>query len=409
MGNVVLKLRPVPNSFLNRTDREIGTVKKAKVELNTGVKFLDAGDAEGALIVLSVLLEELTEDYDGDMDYNGDLACVIQDIGMPLAEAILSVDLDASVREELQGTMQKILDNLDEMIEAEDELELILAALEHGWGELPEEEYWMVLDKLMQARLNVMARRGDDEAFLRAAEKSDTKRYALKLIELGREDEAVKASEKLKNTGDAFAVAQKLREVGQLTDAIVLAERGLELKGYYTYQLALWLAPLEESQGRNEMALLAYRTAFDESPSIEIYRYIKRLSGEDWQNIRPALIQKVTNNNAVLVDIHLDEEDWDAAIKVVEQDRWSFQLLEKVADVVISHRPDWVIHVSLKQSDELISQTKSKLYPIAAHWLERAKKAYHQKGQDAEWQTYIDNLRTTYARRPALQREIQGL
>jgi len=88
---------------------------------------------------------------------------------------------------------------------------------------------------------------------------------------------------------------------------------------------------------------------------------------------------------------------------------WSFNLLEKVTEAVISHRPDWVIRVSLKQSDGLIAKTQSKLYPIAARWLERAKKAYHLKGQDAEWQAYIDNLRATYARRPALQREIQGL
>jgi uncharacterized Zn finger protein len=314
--------------------------------------------------------------------------------------------------------MQNIRNNLDEMIEAEDELELILAALEHGWEELPdedtewetyEEEYWMVLDQLKQARLNVLARQGDDEAFLKSAEKSDIKRYTLKLIELGRVDEAVKSSEKLNNTSDAFVVAQKLRETGRLSDAIALAERGLELKGYYTHQLALWLAPLEESQGRTEMALLAYRTAYDESPSIEIYRQIKRLSGGNWLNLRPALVQKVANNNAVLVDIHLDEKDWDSAILVVEQDKWSFNLLEKVADAVIPHRPDWVIRVSLKQSDQLIAQTQSKLYPIAARWLERAKKAYHQKGQSAEWQSYIDNLRTTYARRPALQREILGL
>jgi uncharacterized Zn finger protein len=65
--------------------------------------------------------------------------------------------------------------------------------------------------------------------------------------------------------------------------------------------------------------------------------------------------------------------------------------------------------VSLKQSDALIEKTQSKLYPIAARWLERAKEAYLQKGQDAEWQAYIDNLRATYARRPALQREIQRL
>jgi uncharacterized Zn finger protein len=110
-----------------------------------------------------------------------------------------------------------------------------------------------------------------------------------------------------------------------------------------------------------------------------------------------------------MVDIHLEEGDWDSAIKVAERDSWSFNPLEKVADAVILYRPDWVVRVSLKQSDELILKTQSKLYPIAARWLERAKKAYHIKGQDEEWQAYIDNLRATYARRPALQREIREL
>ena len=399
---------------------EPGYIGDLQEVLETGIKFLEAGDAEGALIILRVLLEELTEEYDGDMDYNGDLACVIQDIGMPLAEAILSVELDDSAHDELQGAMQNILDNLDEMIEAEDELELILATLERGWDELPneetewekyEEEYWMVLDKLKQARLNVLVRRGDDEAFLRLAEKSDVKRHTIKLIELGRLDEAVKASEKLENTSDAFTVAQKLREVGRLNEAIALAEKGLEMGGPYLNQLALWLALLEESQDRKDKALSAYRIAYDESPKIEIYRHIKRLSGTNWENIQLALIRKAGEgySKEVLVGIHLEESDWDAATKVAEQDMWSFRLLEKVAEAVIPYRPDWVIRVSLNQSDQLISQTQSKLYPIAARWLERAKKAYHQKGQDAEWQAYIDNLRATYVRRPALQREIKEL
>jgi uncharacterized Zn finger protein len=399
---------------------EHGYIGELQEVLETGIKFLDAGDAEGALIILRVLLEELTEDYDSDMDYDGDLACIIQDIGMPLAEAILSVELDSSAHDELQEIMQNIHDNLDEMIEAEDKLELILAALEHGWDKLPDEEtelekydeeYWMVLDQLKQARLNVMARQGDDEAFLSLAKKSDAKRYALKLIELGRVDEAVKACEKLTNTSDTFTVAQKLREVGRLDNAIALAEKGMEMGGYYLYQLAIWLAPLEESQGRNDMALLAYRTAYNETPSIEIYRHIKRLAGANWQNLQPTLIRKADAGYSkdVLIDIHLEEGDWDAAIKVAEQDSWSFNLLEKVADTVIPYRPDWVIRVSLKQSDELIFKTQSKLYPIAARWLERAKKAYHQKSQDGEWQAYIDNLRLTYARRPALQREFKDL
>ncbi len=397
---------------------EPGYIADLQEILETGVKFLDAGDAEGALIILRVLLEELTEDYDSDMDYNGDLACIIQDIGVPLAEAILSLELEPDTREELQGAMQNILDDLDEMIEADGELELILAALEHGWDELPDEEtewdeyeedYWMTLDKLKQARLNVLARQGDDDAFLQMAEKMDPKRYALKLLDLGRVDEAIKASEKLENTSDIFEVAQRLREFGRLREVIALAERGLELKGYDTFQLALWLAPLEESQGRIDMALLAYRTVYEGSPSIEVYRHLKRLAGGNWPSLRLALIQKAGNNRDVLVDIHLEEGDWDAAIEAVKHDMWSFQLLEKVAEAVIPHRPGWVIRVALKQSDGLIARAQSKLYPVAARWLERAKRAYRQKGRDAEWRAYIDNLRMTYARRPALQREIKDL
>ena len=138
--NRILKQSRYSDDYYNDWSKPeyIGNLEEV---LGTALQFLDAGDAEGALIItLRVLLDELTEDYDSDMDYNGDLACVIQDIGMPLAEAILSVELDAKAHDELQETIQNILDNLDEMIEAEDELELILVALENGWDELPDEE-----------------------------------------------------------------------------------------------------------------------------------------------------------------------------------------------------------------------------------------------------------------------------
>jgi len=49
--------------------------------LETATKFLEAGDAAGALIILRVLLEETLEDYDGEMDHNGGVAGFIQDLG----------------------------------------------------------------------------------------------------------------------------------------------------------------------------------------------------------------------------------------------------------------------------------------------------------------------------------------
>ena len=110
-----------------------------------------------------------------------------------------------------------------------------------------------------------------------------------------------------------------------------------------------------------------------------------------------------------LVDIHLEEHEWDAAIAIAEKQTWAYNLVEKVADAVIPHRPDWVIRIALKQADALIIKTQSNLYPAAAKWLGRARKAYLHKGQAAEWQAYIADLRATYARRPALQRAIADL
>ena len=191
----------------------------------------------------------------------------------------------------------------------------------------------------------------------------------------------------------------------------VMAERGLEPGGHFIYELANWLAPLEETQGRNDMALVAYRTAYDAQPAINLYRHIKRLSGSDCENLRPALIQKINEaqNPGILADIHLEEHQWDAAISLAEKYTWSSNLLEKVSTAVIPYRPDWVINTALKQATGLIAPTQSKLYPDAAIWLARAKKAYEQKDQIAEWQVYIEHLRITYARRPALMKAIKDL
>ena len=390
-----------------------------KAVQQTAAQFLAAGDAEGALIILRILLEETLDDYDGEMDYDGDVASFVQSLGMPLAEAILSAELDDKARQALQASIEEIFDELDDAIE-ESDLEIILAALEYGWKELPdketqwedlEEEEWMLLDDLQQARLNVLERQGRSDEFLQLVEKADPHRYTLKLLELGQVDAAITASQRIVSDDDILSVAKKLREVGRLNDAITLAVRGLEMKGSFAHELGNWLAPLEESQGKKEMALLAYHAAYDAQPSIELYRHIKRLSGFNWENLRSALLQKINTAHMpeTLIDIHLDEGEWDTAIALAERESWYRDLLEKVANAVIPHRPDWVIRVALKQSDTLIAKTQSNLYPAAAQWLGRAKKAYQHKGQVAEWNVYIANLRTTYARRPALQKAITNL
>jgi len=57
----------------------------------------------------------------------------------------------------------------------------------------------------------------------------------------------------------------------------------------------------------------------------------------------------------------------------------------------------------------LTEKAQSKLYPHAARWLAKVKKAYIQSGRAAEWQVYFTQLKSTYARRPALQKELAKL
>jgi hypothetical protein len=81
-----------------KDDNEYGSVPAYLDDLEevrqTARQFLGSGDAEGALIILQVLLEETVGDYESELDYNRDAASFIQSLGLPLAEAILSVESD---------------------------------------------------------------------------------------------------------------------------------------------------------------------------------------------------------------------------------------------------------------------------------------------------------------------------
>jgi uncharacterized Zn finger protein len=114
--------------------------------------------------------------------------------------------------------------------------------------------------------------------------------------------------------------------------------------------------------------------------------------------------------SSVLADIYLSEKEWDLAIGVADQaGYWSYTLIEKVADVVLPFRPQWVIQVSEKQAEGLISKTQSKYYAAAARWLVKMKQAYLNSGRATDWQIYLDELKSVYSRRPALQAELRKL
>lgn len=427
-----------------------GLANQLREVQESAVKFLDAGDAETALEILLLLLDEASRAIEYIDDSDGELGGYVGDLGTPLAEAILSMELSQVARDRLVRRLEKLIDYAGNY-GMEGNLDIAVQAAKYGWDEVPkemapprglgpkdyeddesddwdEDEDWDEEDEfelrewdlpstsrfndLSDAKLNVLDRQGRTEEYLALCKKEERHlRYALKLCDLKQEAEAVKYAKKhLSTAEESLQVAQRLRELRLVTQAIEIGEHGLKLNGSKT-SLGEWLGPVEEAQGRTKQALAAWLAAFGEHPSLETYKTIKRLAESDWGRLRPEVIAKLRKSydKQVLAEVLLLEEEWDEAIKVAEgRDVW-YPVVETVADGVMQHRPEWVAQISLKHAERLMAEAKSKNYPIAASWLRRAKQAYKLLGKTDEWKKYLGETKEKYKRRPALQNQLARL
>jgi uncharacterized Zn finger protein len=409
----------------------------------TALKFLDAGDAETALRILMTLLEESHDGFEYIDDSNGELGDYLNGLSKTLAEVILSLDLDEDQREDILSDIDEIDRELSNY--GVDGLKVAMAAAEYGWGKLPREasgrgveadddeewdedneddeeygfarggEWWRpkpLAQVLTEAKLNVLERQGRTDEYLALCLEADEHlRYALKLAALKRVPEAVKyALKQFGNADEALKLAQALRDAGHLDEALKVGERGLELGGSKA-ALGSWLGPLEEAQGRAAQSLKAWQAAFHSAPSLETWKQIKRLAKSRWPKVKPELMASLEKgyNQHALAEVLLEEQEWDAAIKVADKQTYDYRLVATVADALIAHRPEWVTRACIKQSDVLIAKTQSKYYVHAAEWLRRVKAAYAQMERTGEWQKYLSQLKEQYRRRPALMAHLERL
>lgn len=391
-----------------------GMVAQLNHVRDTAYDFLEADDAQGALVILTTLLTEVSGSFEQFDDSDGELCGFFCELALPLVEAILSAELNKTERRSLFNELEPVVEELSAY--GIDELDVILAALNLGWSEEvsdEQEDYDYDETILIEAKLNILERHNRVEEYLKLClEAGEYRRYILKQIESGEFEKAKEIAWKtITQASDALRVAKALRDAGHLLDALHLAEKGLDLDGN-KHELGAWLGPIEETQGQIDKAIQAYQTAFTSLPSLELYGILKKLSGTNWGLLKPAIMQILQDSHRadVLADVFLSEEEWDQAIGIVDQaGEWNYSLIEKVADAVIPFRPDWVIQASRKQAEGLISKTQSKYYATAARWLAKMKQAYLSSGRKAEWVSYLDGLKSTYSRRPALQAELRKL
>jgi uncharacterized Zn finger protein len=133
------------------------------------------------------------------------------------------------------------------------------------------------------------------------------------------------------------------------------------------------------------------------------YHGVQELAGEQWEQIRPALLDHIRQSERGMyderIDIFLHEGLIDDAIKAVKH---SYTELDKVLAAAVEQRPDWVIQAGTKRAEWIINKGQSKYYDVAVMRLALVRRAYQHAGRAEDWQRYEAQLRDTHGRKRKL-------
>ncbi len=390
---------------------------------------VQADDGRQALTLLEAITEAYMSEWENLDDSDGEASGFFSDLGKAWTEAVLSADL---TREEREGwadqfvAWQKELDDygVDEAFDAAE-----TAALD-GWdypplqrvlqGIITEQGAWEgeapnYADDVTEARLHILERRGRLQEYLYLAEaEGQTEEYVTMLVRLGRVEEAFSYGQYyLATTDEALALAKALYEHGEREQGLQMAEHGLTLQGSKA-PLAKWLRDQAWSLGEKTRALTSAEVAFRDEISLENYRRVAEIAGEQWSERRTELLkytrQAKSSYPVGQINVFLHEGLIKDAIEVLDPYA-SHTLVEQVVNAALESQShlDWVIEACRKQAEYIMDRGKADLYSSAANWLAKARKAYHMLEHEAEWQTYLDELLSQHGRKYKLVPMLKAL
>jgi uncharacterized Zn finger protein len=393
---------------------EVGSVVSEVSALLTQVdEFVEAGDGRNALLLLEAITVGYVEDWTYLDDSDGYAGEFFGELGGAWTNAALAADLSPQERKEWADKLTRWQGEIGDY-GIDDVFDPAQAALLQGWdypplqrvlqGEITRSGAWegevpWYANDLAAARLKFLERQGRFQEYLYLAEaEGQVALHVTLLARLGRTQEAVDEGLKVLYAPDqTLALAQVLRERGELDAALRVAQHGLTLEGHKG-ALASWLCDLAVGVGRLKVALQAAQAAFFATPSLEAYLRVRELAGERWPELQRALLaylRQLSYHAQAQVDVYLHEGLLDDAIAAVDQGG-GYAQIEQVMDAVLEHRPDWAIRTALAQADRIIEPGQARYYHHAAAWLGRARDAYRAAGREAEWQAYLRDLRARH-------------
>ena len=380
--------------------------------------FTEHGDSPNALVALEAITRACVDHWDEVAEYGAESNDVVAALDQAWTEAILSTDLapkeKAALRQHLTSWQEELGGSFA----------MSLEALRQGWdypplqrvlqGHITELGAWDreapdYADDLARIRLKILDRQQRHQEYLHLAEaESQSEQYLTMLARLDRVEDAMKAAEThLVSLETAFALARALREQGALTQALAIAQTGLNLSGpsHRQYELAVWASELAEGLGDGQAALAARIAAFKAQPSLGDYQKALDLAGADGATMRVELLQILRqhqgwDSHPAKVDIFLQEGLLDDAIAAVKDlGYYQADLVKRVMAAALNERPDWVIENAARRAEEIMDAARSNAYHHAVEWLQQARAAYLAAGRQVAWQAYRNRLIELHARK----------
>jgi uncharacterized Zn finger protein len=401
--------------------------------------FIDRGDGNDALVILTAITEACVEDWDEVADYGLEGDDLISMLDPVWAAAVLTAELSSTEAIDLQVNLEEWQDQLG------GEFEIAAEALRQGWdtpellailqgenADLWEDGRPSYADKLTRIRLEILNLQERYPDYLQLALAEDLiEEYLVLLAQLGRLEEVMAASVRIKDAGQALTIAKVLREQNALTEALSIAKAGLDLpdristsqaeQQFFTvhqsplldrhrYELADWTSELAQGLGDPATALTARIMAFKLRPSMKGYQQVEILAGDAWQTLQLDLLEHLRTMDSwsyaeAKVQIFLQEGSIDDAIATVTDSYAKASLIQIVMDAAISERSEWVIATAIRPAEDIMNRGKAESYQEAVNWLVKARLAYLHLSRQNEWQEYRTQLVTTHGKK----RKLMGL
>ncbi|MEG3895033.1 MULTISPECIES: SWIM zinc finger family protein [unclassified Microcoleus] len=388
-------------------------------------EFSAQGDGNNALVILEAITTACVEDWNDVEEFGAENYEIANALDEAWTEAILTAQLTAEEEIDLQVMLEAWQDEWD------CDFSMSLEALRQGWddpllqqvleGNITGQGVWAgdapnCARDLTLIRLQILDRQERDREYLYLAQAEGcSQQYLTMLTRLGRVEEAVEAAAtEMQSAEDALALVQTLKQQGALEQALKICQAGLNLSGHCHYQLAILMSDLAVELGKDEVALNARILIFKIKPSFSDYSLVKELAGDSWSTLKADLLATLKSDGSgnfpdAKVDIFLDEGMIEDAIALADGlSYYHSALIHRVMGAAISHSPDWVIANACRRAASIMDQGKSNEYNLAIKWLEKARAAYLQTGQNLQWSAYRSQLMQIHSRKRKLMEMLKS-